>query len=205
MKNWLVALLLVSPLLSAATPKEELKAKLQAIHSMQAEFSQQVFDAQQHLLQTTSGHFYVSQPNKLRWEVTLPDESTLIADGDSLWLVDPFAEQVTAMEQAGAVDNNPIVLMTVPDNPAWEQFTITLADGGFQVDASDEQSHVQRLVFYFDGALLSKMRILDRQQQQSELSFSNIKVNQPLNQQLFIFSMPDGFELDDQRHAATGL
>ena len=202
MRMMLVTLMLISPLSFAADIKQELQTQLATLKSFQADFKQRVVDAQDNVLQQSTGKLYVQQPNQLRWEVTAPDETTLIADGSSLWLIDPFAEQVTAMSQNQAVDNNPIVLLTDPTNDAWSSFTYSGELGHYTVTSTNEQSQIQSLTFKFDNNLLTGLTIIDRQQQRSELSFSAQVVNLELDNDLFIFSLPEDFELDDQRTTA---
>ena len=176
-----------------------LKKKLAGLKSFVAKFEQTVTDAQQLVLQNSQGSITLEQPNKMLWEVSEPNENILIADGMTLWHVDPFVEQVVAMDQQKAVINNPIMLLTSPDSDAWNDFAISQQDNVFFVDAKGEESQIARLELVFTGNTLTMLTFVDRQQQRSELIFTDIQQNIDISQEMFVFSLPAGFDLDDQR------
>lgn len=178
---------------------DQLKQRLDSLQSFSAEFSQTVTDSQGELLQEAQGQLYLKKPNLLLWNIEEPNESTLIADGSTLWHIDPFVEQVIALNQQEAVVNNPIVLLTSSDNSAWQQFDIRGENGVYSVTAKDNQSQFAALTLKFSENTLVGLIMIDRQDQVSELQFTEIQQNSELSDSLFIFSLPPGFELDDQR------
>lgn len=199
-------LLLVSGVVNAETAKQQLQSKLSALKSYSAVFAQTVVDAKGQVLQQATGKIRLLQPNKLFWEVDEPNENILVADGISLWHVDPFVEQVVAMDQLAAVSNNPIVLLAQPNSKAWDEYAITGNDSNnkFTVTTSSESSQIEQLVFIFDGKTLKALDIVDRQQQTTQLIFDDIKQGAPISSAIFKFSLPDGYTLDDQRNVAAG-
>lgn len=183
----------------AEDAQQLLKQQLAQLKTFTANFSQQVVDAEGELLQTSSGKISLAQPNKLHWQVAPPNENTLIADGQTLWHVDPFVEQVVAMRQQDAVANNPMILLTEPDSEHWQQFSVSVEGRKYVIRALSDESHVLSLSLTFEQQQLVKLAMQDRQEQTSTLSFSEIEQNQPLAAELFEFTLPEGFELDDQR------
>lgn len=180
--------------------KHALKQLLHALKTYKAQFKQVVVDGQGELLQESVGHLVLKQPNLMLWNVIEPDENRLIADGETLWYVDPFVEQVTAVQQAQSVANNPVVLLTDPENDSWQDFDIRFINNEYVIEAIKPESHIARLVLNFDDSgTLSGLRFTDRQEQDSELVFSDIQQNQPVSNEMFTFSLPEGFEMDDQR------
>lgn len=202
MKALVLSLFLVSPLALADSSQQILQQKLAALKTFSAKFAQTVTDKQGEVLQQGKGQLQLQQPDKLRWQVQPPNENTLIADGKTLWHVDPFVEQVIAWDQASQVANNPIVLLAQPHSDAWQQYTITQQGQQFSVTAKSNTSQVAKLVFQFDGDKLVALDIVDRQQQLSHLQFSDIKQGIALDASLFQFSLPSGYNLDDQRDSA---
>nr|WP_241737672.1 outer membrane lipoprotein chaperone LolA [Neptunicella marina] len=198
--------MLISGTASAESAKQQLQSKLSALKSYSAVFAQTVIDAKGQVLQQATGKIRLLQPNKLFWEVDEPNENVLIADGISLWHVDPFVEQVVAMDQLAAVSNNPIVLLAQPDSKAWDEYSIAANESGdkFTVSTSSESSQIEQLVFVFDGKTLKALDIIDRQQQTTQLIFDDIKQGAPISTAIFKFSLPDGYTLDDQRNVAAG-
>ena len=178
----------------------QLKQKLQLLNTFNAGFSQTVIDAQGELVQESTGELTLKQPNLMIWQVNAPDENLLVADGETLWYSDPFVEQVTAVLQSQSVANNPVVLLTDPSNQSWQDFKVSYHDDHFIVAAKMPESQIAQLKLYFDQAnQLIKLSFVDRQQQVSELIFSDIRQNLPIGSEQFVFVIPDGYELDDQR------
>ncbi|MDO6692627.1 outer membrane lipoprotein chaperone LolA [Aliiglaciecola sp. 3_MG-2023] len=178
---------------------ERLKQKLLSLKTFTAGFEQQVTDGQGELVQESSGQMTLKQPNLMIWQVNSPDENLMVADGTTLWYSDPFVEQVTAINQADSVSNNPIVLLTNPSNEQWSEFTITYSDDVYSIIAISPESQISELKLKFENNQLSQLSFIDRQQQTSKLTFSDVKQNIKISEEQFIFTIPDGFDLDDQR------
>lgn len=181
------------------TAEEALRQKLMSLQNFQAEFAQQVTDAEGVVLQESAGRLVLQQPDKMFWEVTEPDENQLIADGDTLWHIDPFVEQVVAMSQESTIANNPFVLLTDPYSQAWQDFQISQFADTFVVQSQTPDSQIAKLVLSFSGDELTGLSFVDRQEQVSELTFKNIQMNASIEAALFTFDVPEGFTLDDQR------
>lgn len=182
------------------TPKTELKIKLSKLVSYSARFSQSISDIMGKELQNSSGQLTLKTPNMLRWETQLPDETLLIADGTTVYSVDPFVEQVTLMQQASITQNNPLMLLVSDDEKQWNTVIVEKTQSRFVVISKDENANIVSLNIEFNGDELSRLQSTDRQQQKSLLVFSNIAQNQPLPQSLFTFDIPINYIVDDQRN-----
>lgn len=194
---------------SVSTPTQEqaasqLKVLVKQLQTYQADFAQKVTDAEGEVLQEASGNLALMQPGKLSWRVLEPDENTLIADGKTLWQVDPFMQQVIAMQQKKAIADNPFILLTDPDTTLWQQYRIsqsgkTRVRKTYVIEALSDQSPIVSLSLTFEKQRLVKLVFNDRQEQTSTFAFSNIRQNKPIAAERFVFTLPEGFELDDQR------
>lgn len=179
--------------------KAELKMKLSKLVSYSANFSQSISDISGKELQRTSGTLTLKTPNMLRWETQLPDETLLIADGTTVWNVDPFVEQVTVMQQESITQNNPLMLLVSDDEKQWNSVIVENKDSRFVVVSQDENANIVSLNIEFNGDQLTRLQSTDRQQQKSLLIFSNIEQNQPVAQLLFSYKIPENYIIDDQR------
>jgi len=179
--------------------KDELKMKLSKLVSYSANFSQSISDINGKELQRTSGTLTLKTPNMLRWETQLPDETLLIADGTTVWNVDPFVEQVTVMQQASITQNNPLMLLVSDDQKQWNAVTVEKKESRFMVVSQNENANIISLNIEFSGDQLTRLQSTDRQQQKSLLIFSNIEQNQPVAQMLFSYQIPENYIIDDQR------
>ncbi|WP_088328411.1 outer membrane lipoprotein chaperone LolA [Lacimicrobium sp. SS2-24] len=195
--------LLVSPLMVAAETDDAasaLKQRLGQLHSFEAKFKQQVTDLQGEVLQVADGMLQLSQPNNMVWKLLPPDETKLIADGETVWHIDPFVEQVVAFDQDQAIENNPLILLAQPDSDHWQSFVITQPQPQqFVITSLSEDSQIASLTLKFEQQQLVELVMVDRQQQRTLMTFSEIRQNSDLDPALFRFSLPPGYDLDDQR------
>ena len=105
--------------------KNELMKKLSVIDQFSAIFEQEVVDNAGNVLQRGGGDLSVKRPNLVHWNTTSPDESLIVSDGKSIFLFDPFIEQVTAYKLDGAIANTPILLITSNDSVLWNQYSVS--------------------------------------------------------------------------------
>ena len=204
------------------TASSSLQGLLSDMKQFRAGFDQTVVDAQQNVVHEARGTLTMTRPNKLRWETTFPDETLLVADGEAVWNVDTFVEQVTILSQADAIKDNPIVLLTSSDEEIWSKFTISQLNSGASVTMVDDnvaskmkgdvvkkryqitpkeaggQIATLTLTFNQDNEL-ALLTMLDAQQQISTLVFNNIETRFPVPAETFSVNVPDSFIIDDQR------
>ncbi len=187
----------------------ELKRLLSTISVLSADFAQTVYD-QNEVVYEAQGHLYLSRPGKVRWETEFPDEALLIADGEAIWNIDSFVEQVTVFDQAQAVNTNPIVLLTSQDDEVWQQFSIqqtnvsdeslvTGADNVYTIESLNQDAQIRTLSLYLRGDAIFAISTLDAQAQISVLALSNLDTSSPLKNDLFNVTIPDSYTIDDER------
>jgi outer membrane lipoprotein carrier protein len=188
---------------TADDARKALRKKIVQLQPFQSEFKQQVFDEQGQLLQQSQGRLALSQPNKLHWHVTSPDESLIVSDGETLWYYDPFVEQVTLYRVGSALANTPILLLTDNSDRAWQHYqVIQLSRDSFSITANDVNSQVKQLTISFSAHQVVAMELIDATGQRSVIQLEH---HQPLSldkqtiEQLFHFTVPDGVTVDDQR------
>ncbi|MFT5542368.1 MAG: outer membrane lipoprotein carrier protein [Glaciecola sp.] len=189
--------------------KSELHIKLKRLSSFQTEFSQSITDLAGNELQSSSGTLALQKPNQLRWETITPDETLLIADGTTVWNVDPFVEQVTVMAQDMITQNNPLMLLVSDSEEQWNSVSVESVEfenieaessgSKFKVISLDENPNVVSLIITFKNDQLVSLKSTDRQQQQSLLIFTNSINNEVLTKDYFLYAVPSNYIIDDQR------
>ena len=179
--------------------KQQLKVKLAMLATYQANFTQTVVDIENTLLQQATGRIVLQQPNNLYWELFEPNESILLADGTNIWNIDPFLEQVVVYGANAALENNPLILLTNPDSNKWQEFDVSQSGSQFVIKPQELNGGIESLRLVFNGDTLIEIESQDGQQQKSLLLFSEIQQNHSLPADTFMFVMPEGYELDDQR------
>ena len=187
------------PVVAAATiAKQELRQRLATITSLQSTFTQTVTDEENNPIHTSTGNLVLQQPNRVYWQALVPDETVLIANGEQVFYVDDFVEQVSIFDQADMVSDNPLMLLTSTDDNVWEQFTVTQKSDSFEVTPLDAQGQIQALTLQFTQGELRAFTLLDSQAQRSEFVLSNITMNMPLPVSQFQYEIPAGYSIDDQ-------
>lgn len=188
-----------------------LKKRLHGLQQYQAAFNQTVTDAQGNIVHEAQGTLTMMRPNKLRWETTFPDETLLIADGEAVWNIDTFVEQVTIISQDQAIKDNPIVLLTANDDETWNSFVISKLDDAkasstleqYQIVPKSTDGQIKSLTLGFNSdGILSTLDMLDAQDQTSALVFSNQDLDFAIDtakDNLFSVDVPQSYIVDDQR------
>ena len=180
--------------------KDKLLATLTGFKTLTSLFEQTVKDEDGNVLQKGSGQFSLAKPNLLHWQTNEPDESTIVSNGETLWLYDPFIEQASALSLEASINNTPILLLMNQDQAVWDEYTVELVDdNSFKIISKNLESQVQSLDLTFNQGVLSQFAIFDATGQISEFTLNNSQVNADLDASLFEFTLPEGAVLDDQR------
>jgi len=181
----------------------QLKPILENLVSYRADFIQIIKDAEDSILQQSEGNMSLQKPNKLRWEVSLPDESLFVADGEVIYNLDPFVEQVTLIDQADIVNNNPLMLLISDDAAAWDSVDISYQNGQYWLASNDDNANISLLKLRFSDGVLQGLESIDRQQQRNIIEFKNIQHNAEIASSAFRVDIPETFIIDDQRSSAA--
>ena len=193
-------LALLSPVFASAAPVPSyVKEFFTGLHTLQADFDQQVIDGNNRPLQSSQGHMWIKRPGRFRWDYETPYRQQLVADGEHLWSYDEDLEQVTVQKAADVLTSTPAMLLS-GEEPLEKVFNIEEGDpDGTQqhvllVPKSDD-SNVTRIHLYFSGKLLTRIRAEDNFGNTTTFSFSNIKRNPDLDETIFTFTPPAGADV----------
>ncbi|MGX5913883.1 outer membrane lipoprotein chaperone LolA [Aliidiomarina sp. Khilg15.8] len=179
---------------------ETLRARLSQIDTLQAEFTQQVFDERDQLQEELQGDLFLKRPHYLRWETEQPDHSIMVADGDSVWYYNAFIEQMSIFDQAQNLEQNPMLVLLSDDDDAWADFNVHQQDGLWVIEeAGSEISGVSLAVAFDEHDAIQTLRVNDGQGQVSVFELSSVVLNETLDEAQFTLDAPEGTEIDDQR------
>lgn len=198
MKKIVISLLLFVAPVVFATPQQELSRRFEKLDSFTALFTQTVTSPEGEIISNGEGKLSVKRPNLFRWETQKPDENVLVSDGKTMWYYDPFIEQVSAMWLDDAMSQTPFVLLTSNDLKEWENYKITQKDNVFTLLPKHNANMGKFTLKVFPDGKLTEFVVIEQDKQISRFQFSEIK-NTSLDPSIFLFSVPKGVELDDQR------
>lgn len=200
LKDWrFVVAIIATGLVSPALADDELGKQLindfvNDVVTLQGSFVQSQTDAEDEILEQTSGTLEIERPGKFRWSYRDPYEQLLIADGLNIWSYDLDLEQVTVKPQAEALTNTPALLLGGSAD-ALEQFdyrgaTVETETVWVRLEPKNKDSGFVRLEMGFTDGLLRKMIFFDHLEQTTYVGLNDVKVNEPIEAARFEFAAP---------------
>ena len=134
-----------------------------------------------------------------------PFEQTIVADGQTLWLLDVDLNQVTQRSQAQALGSTPASLIASAADLSALRADFTLAaapdqDGLQWVQATPKakDGQLQSVRVGFAGEQLAALDIVDSFGQRSAIRFKGMQVNPALPASTFQFKPPAGADIVKQ-------
>jgi outer membrane lipoprotein carrier protein len=195
----LSAALLLASNLAVAGARDDLNAFTKGLKGLDGQFSQQVFDVRGKQKEASSGRVAVSAPRLFRWEYTKPYAQLVVADGKTVWVVDPDLNQATRRPQGPEEANSPLAILLEParlerdfavkdggnrNGVAWLEVAPRAADAGFKT---------ARLGFA--GGQLSRLEYVDALGQRTVIAFSGWKRNPSFAKGTFAYTPGKGVDV----------
>lgn len=191
--------LLFVPLLAQADGISSLKNFYNNTRSVHANFYQLVTDKQGRKVQEVYGEMQLKRPNKFKWDYNKPYEQQIVSDGKQVWLYDTELAQVTVRAIDKALGSSPAALLAGDDsldkgfklnnidrkdNNAWVSAEPVVRDTGFE-----------KILLGFNDNKLQEMELIDSFGHKTQIVFSEVEVNLPINNKTFLFKPPKGVDV----------
>ena len=195
----LSAALLLASNLAVAGARDDLSAFTKGLKGLDGQFSQQVFDVRGKQKEASSGRVAVSAPRLFRWEYTKPYAQLVVADGKTVWVVDPDLNQATRRPQGPEEANSPLAILLEParlerdfavkdggsrDGVAWLEVAPRTADASFKTARMG-----------FAGGQLSRLEYVDALGQRTVIAFSGWKRNPSFAKGTFAYAPGKGVDV----------
>lgn len=197
----MVALLSVNSLIAFAeeAPVKQFKTFLSSAKSITANFKQVLINEAGDPLQTSYGQFYLQRPGKFRWDYTKPFQQQIISTSGKVWFYDTDLEQVTIKKLDESVGSTPALLLS-GDVPLEDNYNIEQqgSDGNMnwvKLVPKSQDSTFKYVLIGLEKGVLSGMQLNDNFGQLTRIYFSNLKVNQSIEANLFEFTAPKGVDV----------
>ena len=191
-------LMTASMLTHAQSVKEELQDQLAQLKPFSADFTQTVTSAEGDNLSTAQGLMQLQRPNQFRWETVSPDEQLIVSDGESMWLYNPFVEQVSIYSLKDAITNTPFMLIAGAEQAAWEEYRVTKKADVYTVTTPNDPAAAV-FTLQFDQGEIAQFSVQEQQGQNSQFALTNHKTMNKMDPTLFNFIIPEDTDIDDQR------
>lgn len=177
----LATALLLASQLAVAGARDDLAAFTKGLKGLDGQFSQQVFDVRGKQKEASSGRVAVSTPRLFRWEYTRPYVQLIVADGKTVWVVDPDLDQATRRPQGSEEANSPLAILL---EPARLERDFTVKDGGtrngvswLNVAPRSADAGFKTARLGFSAGQLSRLEYVDALGQRTAIAFSGWKRN----------------------------
>lgn len=189
--------LLTAPPLQAKTASEVLIAYMERLEGLRSSFEQKVY-ANGLIVESSTGSMALAKP-KLRWQVNAPFPQIIIVSPGRIEIYDPDLSQLTIQETGSSQTETPASLLMNPARLLSSSYEVNQVDSQdirvFELTPKGSSALFQRLEITFKKGTLKSLQILDWQQQQTEILFENVVVNQDLPPTLFQLAVPEGTDV----------
>lgn len=197
--------LLASPLaLAGASTADDAARQLldsfvNDVVTFQGSFEQALLDADEAVIERSTGTLEIERPGRFRWSYVEPYEQWLIADGLNMWSYDIDLAQVTVKAQSEALANTPALLLGGSDD-ALQQFDIddSFVEGAMtwvRLIPNNTDSGFERVDLGFVAGTLSRMAFFDNLQQTTLIALDGVVVNEPIEDSRFAFVPPEDVDV----------
>ena len=195
----LILLFLVPPVTHAEESPAYVQAFFGGLQTLQADFDQQVIDANNKTIQSSRGHMWIRRPGRFRWDYSTPYRQQLIADGEHLWSYDEDLEQVTVQPAAEVLTSTPAMLLS-GNEPLEKVFHIEAVemqdnDQHVRLTPISDDSNVIELHLFFSAGMLARIEAQDSFGNTTTFSFTHLERNPKLDEGVFSFTPPAGADV----------
>ncbi len=169
------------------------------IQTLKGRFEQSLVDADNQLIDESSGTLEIQRPGQFRWVYVEPYEQVLVADGLNVWSYDVDLAQVTVKPQAEVLSNTPALLLGgSPD--ALEQFDYvgSFTDRGtvwIRLRPKDRGNGFNKIELGFNDGKLSRMLFSDNLEQTTLIALFDVLLNGDIDADRFQFTPPDDVDV----------
>lgn len=204
----LLLLLLAVPARGLAASATDVVRKVQdrydETRNFAADFSQEMRIESGGQVLKSSGKVWFQRPGRMHWEYLTPEKQTIIADGTSLWIVQPADNQVLKAPLQNAFESRTPVSFLLGVARIEQDFRATLlspADDGklrLQLDpAKAEDGSLGSLVLDVDPATydVTAATIRDPLGNTTRVALLDVRRNGTVDETLFRFERPAGMDV----------
>ena len=172
------------------------------VQTMSGRFEQQLVDADDIVIDRSSGTIEIQKPGRFRWTYLEPYEQILVADGLNIWSYDVDLEQVTVKAQAKVLASTPALLLGGSQNVlddfeyigsfgerdiVWVRLRPKTTNNGFT-----------KVELGFKDGKLNRMIFGDNLGQTTLIALFDLSLNESIDERRFSFTPPDGVDVVGQ-------
>ncbi|MEO6170312.1 MAG: outer membrane lipoprotein chaperone LolA [Lysobacter sp.] len=183
-----------------AGARDDLTSFTKGLKGLDGQFTQQVYDNQNRLKESSAGKVQLSMPRLFRWEYVKPYPQVIVADGKKVWIYDPDLEQVTVRPQGAEEQGSPLAALFEPSTLD-KKFVVKESGeaGGLTwlslTPRNEDEASFRSARLGFANAKLVKMEVQDAVGQRTEIKFANWNRNPAFAATTFRYTPPQGVDV----------
>ena len=185
---------------------ERLAEAMAPLHTFTAGFRQETRDGSGVLAEASAGRFRLERPSRFRIDFEGEYPGAIVSDGRTWWVYESELLQVVVRDLASYADQIPVMVLTTQPEQLYAQYEIDWFDSEV-----DEKTFVltpkdQRALYATVTIVLSqgKPQLLEVRSQvgdSTRISFDDAEINATLSTDTFVFDIPEGVDVIDERVA----
>ena len=187
-----------------AGARDQLTTFTRGLKGLDGQFTQQVFDPQGRVKESSSGKVALSAPRLFRWEYVKPFPQLIVADGKKVWVFDPDLKQVTVRPQGAEEQNSPLTALI---DPAKLDAQFNVKDTGTRdglewltlTPKNENDASFRSAQLGFDASGLARMQVVDSLGQRTDIRFSGWKRNPAFPRTTFQYTPPKDVDVIGER------
>ena len=169
------------------------------IRTLKGRFEQSLVDADNQVVETSSGTLEIQRPGQFRWSYVEPYEQVLVADGLNVWSYDVDLAQVTVKPQKEVLRNTPALLLSGSED-ALDQFEYvgSFSDHGtvwIRLRPKDTDSGFSKVELGFTDGNLTRMMFSDNLEQTTLIALFDVSLNEDIDAERFQFEPPGDVDI----------
>lgn len=172
---------------------------LNDIATISGRFEQQLVDADDIVVETSSGTLDIRRPGQFRWSYFDPYQQVLVADGMNIWSYDVDLEQVTVKPQEEALGSTPAILLGGSSDVLDDfDYIGSFEDRGtvwVRLRPRDTDNGFNKVELGFTDRKLSRMLFVDNLEQTTLVALFDVQFNEPIDDDQFAFTPPAGVDV----------
>lgn len=180
-----------------ASPKDDLKERLQSFRSLSCNFDQEVIKADGSMVSASKGRLLVSKPDRLMMHTESPDEQYLFTKGDAVYFYDPFVNQLSIFAVAD-LNTAPFLLLNSSDKKLWDQYEVKSQGQSFTLRPNSSKEF-KEIELRFKDNMLERLVIFMKDGNKNIYKLSS--QSSQVNLKDFEVSIPEDAEVDDERRS----
>jgi len=198
-------LVTASSLAAEETPdagRQMLDSFLTDVITISGHFEQQLVDADDAVVEASSGTLDIQRPGRFRWRYDEPYQQVIVADGLNIWSYDVDLEQVTVKPQDEALGSTPALLLGGTAEVLDEfDYIGSFTDRGtlwVRLRPKDTSNGFNKVELGFTEDRLSRMLFTDNLEQTTLIALTDVSFNEPVDEAVFAFAPPQGVDVVGQ-------